>query len=161
MNTKTESESSKKMGSPDRLSTKAYVSFVYVARYLVASILCTVAILQNFNAHTVRLTSWKGGGFGLFASHDQMRFAKIYGVTSEKLVAPVSVAPKNLHVLRFLAVPSTSRGDETAAILLESNDNLSGGRVEVAAFDIDYDVRTSVMSCRVLATGDSRRKPNF
>ncbi|MDX1946631.1 MAG: hypothetical protein SFU86_14615 [Pirellulaceae bacterium] len=126
------------------------------AKYLVAAVLCVVAIAQNIQAHTIGLTSWKGGGFGLFASHDQLRFSKIYLVSPQGL-KPLGATNRFRRVLMdFVACPSEPTGNFVARQIRQSAGGDRDTWVVVAAFDIDYDIPTSTLSCNVLATGDSR-----
>lgn len=127
------------------------------AKYFAAVVLCVVAVVQNIKSHTKGLTTWKGGGFGLFASHDQLRFYKVYQV-SDKWREPLGSSKQvDLYLMRFIALPSAPYGHEVANRVHEAAGSDPGTWIRIAAFDIDYDVDSSVMSINLMESGDSRR----
>jgi hypothetical protein len=75
----------------------------FLEYWLPSLILVGVAIVQIYLAHTVNLTPWKGGGFGMFAAIDSpsMRVIAVEALTEEGEVI-------NLDLFRTLS-PSITR----------------------------------------------------
>ena len=57
----------------------------FLDRWLAPLILCGIALVQFVLAHTVDLSPWKGGGFGMFSTVDTpaMRFISASGLDEE------------------------------------------------------------------------------
>ena len=135
---------------------------VQLGKYLVPAVLCVVAITQNIRAHTSGLTSWKGGGYGLFSTLDQLRFHRIY-LAGRNWRQPLSGSEEfKLDLQRYVAWPSPDRGNKLAADIHNSPEvqELAGDDpdtwVTITVFDVDYDA-SSTLTCTPISVADSRK----
>lgn len=139
-----------------------------LAKYLIAVTMCTVAISQMFQVYALGLTTWKGGGFGLFASLDHMRFCKI-DLKSSQWRQPLGKSKQvKLPLENFTALPLESFGNKFAGSVLrtlvkDSPQLLNEPNlwVVVEAYDVDYTISydgPSFLSCKPIGTGDSRKE---
>ncbi len=65
----------------------------WLERWLVPFILVTVGLLQIYLAHTVDLSPWKGGGFGMFAAIDSpsMRVLIVEGLSQDNRLLKLDI----------------------------------------------------------------------
>jgi hypothetical protein len=93
-----------------------------VTHFLVPALLVAVAARQLYLSHTQRLSPWKGGGFGMFASVDLPQ----YRVVRAYLLTPTGEVPAELGGLprvatlvgRVRAMPGPGHVDALADALL-------------------------------------------
>lgn len=133
-------------------------SSLSVQKSLTAILMTLVACIQIIRAQEQELTSWKGGGFGLFASLDHLRFAKIHH-RSKRWTEPIQRAkPIKQSYDRFLAVPSRARGVTLAKQVHQKlrEKETETTWVQVKVFDMDYQTSTNTLSCSVIRSADSR-----
>ena len=121
-----------------------------VSKYLAAALLTCVAIHQFVKAQTDGLTSWKGGGFGMFASLDQQRFAKLY-VTRKGQPFAVSIPDDeefDRTYRRSLALPTKQTAADLAK-LIDKQMNLPKSEQAISAvFFVDFNQQTRQVEAR-------------
>lgn len=130
------------IGDSTQLETNPLPSVV--SKNLAAILLICVAMHQFVKAQTDGLTSWKGGGFGMFASLDQERFAKLY-VTKDGEFFAVAIPDEEQFAeayRRSLALPLKSTASDLAT-LIDQQRNLPEGEQAIAAvFFVDFNQKT-------------------
>ena len=94
----------------------------WLERWLVAIVLVVVGLLQLYLAHTVGLSPWKGGGFGMFAAIDSpsMRVLAAAGRTQDNQYLRLDVldALDDSTRQRIRALPQESDLEQLAEQLL-------------------------------------------
>ena len=111
-----------------------------IRTFLAPTLLLLVAANQFLRAQTEGLTSWKGGGFGMFASLDQQRFAKLY-VSRGRQFYPIPLPddPEIRAAYRVaLAVPSKENAEVLAKKLQRLAEHPDDQQIVVAVFETDY-----------------------
>lgn len=95
-----------------------------IAFALPAALLVSVAINQLYLAHVHQLNSWKGGGFGMFASADRLsdREAHVYLVTDDEQVPVDTRALSDLSrpLMRMRSFPTASSARQLTESLTRS-----------------------------------------
>lgn len=125
----------------------------YIRNYGVAAVMVVVAMHQMFRVQTQDLSSWRGGGFGMYASfhprhHDawvthrdtgeSVRYQKYDDFTHSEYLAirPVLTWPTDFQLARAVdRLPEEERTD-----------------MEVEIYRLDFDVETCVLKRKLLAS---------
>jgi hypothetical protein len=81
--------------------------FVYGA----PALLCVIAGLQIYFAHTASLSPWKGGGFGMFSTVDSpaARFLRVYLVTDDEEVPVLLPSGLSASAQEARTIPTRGR----------------------------------------------------
>lgn len=113
-------------------------------KYAAPVLLLLVAIHHAYRVERDQLTTWKGGGFGMFASLDQQRFARIYvsrGAQFYPVHGPSHGTGIDLY-RRALAIPSRERAVKLASELDRHWKLPDDRQAVVATFRMHYDAST-------------------
>lgn len=111
-----------------------------VSKHLPSILLLCVAAHQMLKAQTENLTSWKGGGFGMFATLDQERFAKVY-VSREGQFFPVSLSSDETIVRKYrksLALPTKENAEAFSKQVHEEMQLSNQEQALTAVFFVDF-----------------------
>lgn len=123
-------------------------------RSLIAPIcLAVIALNQVSRAINSDLNSWKGGGFGMFATLDQWRFAKIYQRSATaNLPIPTPREPDMRQQFETaLMLPTEDRVQSLAADLDARRTVPEDQDIVVATFSVSHELSTPP---RVVATSE-------
>lgn len=116
-------------------------------------LLALLAGLQILLVHTVHLTPWKGGGYGMFSTYDHGGFRTIRAFALDEAGERRLRIPGDLRheVLRVLDLPSDKRVTLIARALARTAG--TPVRVEVWRLEFDADLRPALHR---LSVADSR-----
>jgi hypothetical protein len=127
-----------------------------VLRFIPPVLLCAVAIVQIALAHTVALTPWKGGGFGMFSTLDHSGYRGVDVIVegpdrSEQLTIPESL---DVAAARAAACPTNGllRGLAEGVVARERRYDRSVTRVRLRMWRAEFDPATLRVSERTLRT---------
>ena len=113
-----------------------------VAICLPAVLLTVVAVNQLRLAHTVSLSSWSGGGFGMFSTTDSPDNRHVHAtILNDSLRREVFVSQElATETLRATTLPTRERLGSLAArlALKQSNDLGRWDEIEIQVWVVDY-----------------------
>ena len=124
-----------------------------------AALLVVVAVVQIALAHTVQLNPWKGGGFGMFASVDQIGNRRVRAFIETPSGSERVPIPSDFESLMIDSGQLPSRRNlETLASKVARHRASSGEgdetvRIEVIRLEIDLDRMTREERLLATATG--------
>jgi hypothetical protein len=127
-----------------------------VQRFISPVLLCAVAIVQIALAHTVALTPWKGGGFGMFSTLDHSGYRGVDVIVegpdrSEQLAIPESL---EVAAARAAACPTNGllRRLAEGVVAREHRYERAVTRVRLTMWRAEFDPTTLHVSERTLRT---------
>jgi len=127
-----------------------------VQRFIPPILLCAVAIVQIALAHTVALTPWKGGGFGMFSTLDHSGYRGVDVIVegpdrSEQLTIPESL---EVAAARAAACPTNGllRRLAEGVVARERRYDRAVTRVRLTMWRAEFDPVTLHVSERTLRT---------
>jgi hypothetical protein len=113
-----------------------------VTRWLPAVLLAVVAVNQLRLAHTVSLSPWSGGGFGMFSTTDSPDNRHLHAVVQNDFIRREVAIPQELatETLRATTLPTRKRLGALAAelALIESGGLIAWDEIEVQVWKVDY-----------------------
>ena len=125
-------------------------------RFIPPILLCAVAIVQIALAHTVALTPWKGGGFGMFSTLDHSGYRGVDVIVegpdrSEQLTIPESL---EVAAARAAACPTNGllRRLAEGVVARERRYDRAVTRVRLTMWRAEFDPVTLHVSERTLRT---------
>ena len=106
--------------------------------YVAPALLAALAGLQIVLAHTVHLSPWKGGGYGMFSTTDHSGFRTLRAFAAlpggeRRVPVPAELRP---DVLRALDLPSAARLERLARSIAAGANT---GRVRVEVWRLEFD----------------------
>lgn len=123
---------------------------LHFCRYFVSVFLIVIAINQYLVSKNTTLTSWKGGGFGMFATNEHRRFLKLYLVvenpqSQKKLYYALSKSKKYLHEMnQLLSYPTEARCQELASQMHKDEKLGKGQSIYIEVFSSEYENQDNV-----------------
>jgi hypothetical protein len=127
-----------------------------VNRFIPPVLLCAVAIAQIALAHTVALTPWKGGGFGMFSTLDHSGYRGIDVIVEGPDRSAQLTIPESLEVAaaRAAACPTNRllRRLAEGVVARERRYERSVTRVRLTMWRAEFDPATLRASERTLRT---------
>ena len=126
--------------------------------HLAPALLLVVAGVQRYLAYAKNLNSWKGGGFGMFASIEdhRNRVLVLYFIDSEGREKRMPVHPGQRIYREYTVLPTERRLKRLVRRLLRENSENPAKEVRAEVWEYQFDPETRQYKCSRLAQASQR-----